>query len=149
MINNRSRDADRDNWRLDGIATTPDRLEQLLSDIVRCRLSRRCYALMCELAYMTPLKRLRRNLSIVWYLLGENPDANLLTDGFHPEERRALMSIDAAGTSLESRRTAHSLLDTEERRRVIELFKGTFKDRRERVAHRLVELPLDKTVNYS
>lgn len=142
---------------LDYIATNPERLEKLLEEILERHLSDDCYDLMRYMACMSPLQRLAHNLNNVITLLklrlnrGYTTDIsrsilNLLTDGISWEERNVLMEIDASGTSLEVRKTAHSLLDMETRRRFVEYLGGAFIDRRARERNMLIEKPLDATV---
>ena len=125
------------------IATTADNLEQLLTEIVDLRLSSKAFNMMYDLAHLRPFQRLMSNMSMaLWLVKGHRP-FNALTDGLSPEEREVLIEIDSANTSLDARRTAHSLLDIEERLRLIKLFTGTFKDRWERRRHVLTKRPLD------
>jgi len=143
--------------RLNEISTTEERLEALLTEIINRRLSADCYTLMCYLAFMTPYQRLRYNIKNTMWLLGyrlkvcqeenSNPQAlNMLTDGLTYDERQVLMEIDASGAPVEVRRTAHSLMDLDVRQRLAVQLGGTFKDRWERIRHRLVQRPLDNTV---
>lgn len=125
------------------IATTAVRLEKLLTEIVTLKLSKQCYSIIYDLAYTPPFQRLITNLSLALWLVRKRKGFNVLTDGLTHEERCALIEIDGANTSSESRRTAHSLFDIDERLRLLSLFSGTFADRWERIRHMLVEKPLD------
>lgn len=126
---------------LNGLATTPSRLEALLETILRLRMSPACYWLVRHLVQLTPSQRLRYNLNQTMKLM--HTDQSI---GLNKRERQVLMEIDASGAPLEVRRTAHSLLDLVVRQQMKLKFGGVFKDRWERVGHRLIQRPLDKTV---
>lgn len=144
--------------RVHAISTTRERLESLMGEIINRKLSVACYDLMRYLAYMTPFRRLEYNIRTTLWLMGyrlkitqtdgeDCTSLNILIDGLTHEERLALMEIDASGASLEARRTAHSLLDVDVRQKIAQQLGGTFKDRWERVRHKLIDRPLDSTVN--
>ena len=100
---------------------------------------------MRRLAYTDPIDRLVYNLKVAASRLKPRPIANTALTALSGAEREILMIIDAACT-LESRRTAHSLLDVEARFVFISCAVPLFLDRWERARHRLWERPLDNTV---
>ena len=107
---------------LEQIATTAQRLERLLAEVLERRLSPRCYGLFKKLAYMPPVVRLVLNLKTVLGVMCSKDIENVLLDGLSKDERDVLSEADASGMSLESRRTAHSLLNIEARIKFINIF---------------------------
>jgi len=129
--------------RLEQIATTAPRLERLLAEVLERRLSQPTYGLFKKLANASPVIRLVMNLKTVLGVMCSKDIENVLQDGLSPEERRILMEADASGMSLESRRTAHSLLNIEARIKMVNVFGGLFRDMRTRKNHVLQARPLD------
>ena len=114
--------------RLEKIATTVPRLEQLLTEIMERRLTPRCYGLIKKLAYIPPAIRLAMNLKTLLGLMCQHDIQSVLTDGLGGDERDVLIEIDASGMSLGSRRTAHALFDIEQRIKLVDGLGGMFRD---------------------
>ena len=128
--------------RVEQIATTSARLEELLGGVLQRRLTPRCYGLFKRLAHMPPEIRLAYNLKVVIQRLCDK-DLVGVNDGLLEDERAALVEVDASGADMDIRRTAHSLLNVDARHKFIEAFAGTFRDMRTRSQHVLVNKPLD------
>jgi hypothetical protein len=129
---------------LDPIATTVERLEMLLGEILQHKqLSPRCYGMMKHLAHMPPAVRLATNLKTVLDVLMTKEVSNMLQDALTRDEREVLMAIDASSMSLESRRTAHSLLNVDTRVREMTALHKLFRDMGTRRSHVLEDKPLD------
>lgn len=129
--------------QLDPIATTTGRLELLLAEILRHRLSPRCYGVIKNLAQMPPAVRLALNIKTVVNQLSQFNVSDVLSTGITRKEREVLEEIDASSISSEARRTAHSLMSIDVRANVISSLRGVFKDMRTRHNHMLADKPLD------
>lgn len=129
--------------RLEQIATIAPRLEVLLTEISKRRLSPRCYGLFKRLAYTVPVFRLALNLKTVIGQLCTRDVSNILTDGLTEDEHDALVEVDSSSMPLEARRTAHSLLDIDARIKLRDTLTGVFRDMQTRKSHVLTDKPLD------
>jgi hypothetical protein len=130
--------------QLDPVATTEGRLEQLLVEIKKHRLSPRCFGLMKRYAQMPPAVRLSVNIKSVVDKLSTGDIQNVLLDGLSQHERDVLEELSVAGVSRDAQRTAHSLLNIDVRANVVAALRRTFKDMRSRRRHTLKDKPLDK-----
>lgn len=128
---------------LDPIATTVPRLARLVEELKALNLPPRCYGLLYQYAHMRPADRLALNMKTTLDALAVKDVTDTLSDTLTDAEHAALMAVDASTMSLESRRTAHSLLNVEWRRRAVQHFCRIFKDMRTRKGHVLVRKPLD------
>lgn len=126
---------------MDSIATTPPRIEQLLTEILR--LSPRCYGMMKHNARIQPAYRLSAHLKTLVDMMASKDSDDVLQDGLTDDERAVLTEIDGSGISLESRRTAHSLLNVETRSRVFGMLHRVYRDLKLRKNHVLEDRPLD------
>ena len=129
--------------KLNSIATTAPRLEQLLAEILKHRLSLRAYGMMKRYAQMPPAYRLAVSLKTVIGLMADKDVTDVMSGGLTKDERGTLSEIDGSGMSLESRRTAHSLLDIEFRTWQIDAFSRIFRDMGTRSKHVLTDKLLD------
>jgi hypothetical protein len=129
--------------RLEELPTITRRLERLLEEIVEHRLSPRCFGLFKKMAYIEPCYRLVMNLKIALSLICDKDVRSVLQGGLTPEEKAALIEVDMSGMSLESRRTAHSLLDLDGRAELIRTFGHDMRDLRTRKSQVLVKRALD------
>lgn len=129
--------------KLNTIATTVPRLEKLLAEILALRLTPRTYGIMKRYAQMPPTYRLAVSLKTVVGLLASKDVTDVIREGLTKDERDTLIEIDGSGMSLESRRTAHSLLDIDFRTRQLEAFGRIFRDMRTRSKHVLTDKLLD------
>jgi hypothetical protein len=128
---------------LNQLATTSDRLEALMTDMLHYRLSSHCTEAIKRMASLPPLIRLMVNLKQVLTLIKEQDTQPDLRAVLTPDEYTVLLEIDSSNMGIESRRTAHSLFDIEARIKFVASYGGTFKDVRLRESHRLVSRPLD------
>jgi hypothetical protein len=128
---------------LNQLATTADRLEVLMTDMLHYRLSSHCIEVIKRMASLPPLIRLMVNLKQVLTLIKEQDIQPDLRAVLTPDEYTVLLEIDSSNMGIESRRTAHSLFDIEARIKFVASYGGTFKDVRLRESHRLVSRPLD------
>jgi len=129
--------------KLNSIATTIPRLEKLLAEILKFGLSPRAYGMIKRYAQMPPTYRLAVSMKTVIGLMADKDVADVMSEGLTKDERGTLVEIDGSGMSLESRRTAHSLLDIEYRTRLVDTFGRIFRDTRTRSKHMLKDKLLD------
>ena len=112
------------------VSLTVPRLESLLNEIRKHKLSPRCYGLFHDLAAKTPAVRLVVNLKVMLGLLYDHVVENVLIDGLTGDERKALIELDSSGVPTGVRETAHALLDIESRVALAKSFSGVFRNLR-------------------
>lgn len=124
------------------IATTPERLERLLAEVLERGLQEP-YRSLRRRAQLPPDIRLVVNLKELMRQMLRDRVSVVVPDGLAPGSLDTLRAVDSSDISMDSRRTAHSLYDMEARASFITYFDGLFRDMRSRKRHHLVQKPLD------
>lgn len=125
------------------LPTTEQRLSALLAEILKLGLSPRCYGVCKRLAYMQPQHRLAANMKTLISLMCEREAKDVLSGGLTDHEKDTLSEIDSSSMSLESRRTAHSLIDVEARSNLMTAIGAAMRTAKASKSHVLTKKALD------
>ena len=94
---------------------TEEQLRELGREMLNARVPKDARLLLAKLAILSPAVRLSVNLKILVGRMVSKPIYNVLKDGLTPAEHAALVELDMRGLTLQSRETAHGLLNVHER----------------------------------
>ena len=92
-----------------------EQLRELGREMINARVPEDARLLLAKLAILPPAARLAVNLRILVSRMVNKPIYNVFRDGLTPSEHAALVELDMRGLTLQSRETAHGLLNVHER----------------------------------
>ena len=124
------------------VVVTDDRLTELLGAI-HGKVSPKTYGVLLRLAKMPPAVRLTVNIKTLLDLLVGTHIENVLREGLMQDEFEALVEIDRLGISTSAKETAHSLMDIDDRLAAVNALNATYRDRRTKRKHVIVQRLLD------
>jgi len=129
--------------RLDPAGTTPDKLENLLYEVLHNAQAECTYKTLRNMANIQPSVRLALNIKLVLGIMCDGKIRPNLLGVLTADEYSLLCTIDSSGVSLDSRRIAHTLFDISARIKVVQEFGAQIRHYNTQSAHKLIERPLD------
>lgn len=110
---------------------TAEQIHALGAEMVQSNVPEDIRLLFAKLAVLTPDDRLAKNIKALTDCMALKPVYNLFSDGLKPEEHAALVDLDMRGLSIQSRETAHGLLNVHERWYMIRPMRRLFRQANE------------------
>ena len=129
--------------RLDPAGTTPDKLETLLTEILRIPKAQSTYKPIRRLCNMPPTVRMAVNIKTVFDIMCSGTIVDTLRAVLTDDEYQILCTIDQSGMSLESRRIAHTLMDINARIKAVQVFGPQMRHYSTQKSHKLIQRLLD------